>query len=133
MRHDLALAVYALATIAVCGPAAAVPPTINGGDNRLIIPACGYGELLYWRGNDGWKCDGTEIASVWKGYTDTLDEIETAKNAITIPALPNAQGQVPSLWVAPSPPPPLRSVQQPREARRRRKPRPETASLPTRG
>ncbi|MBK3735239.1 hypothetical protein GAY29_19425 [Azospirillum brasilense] len=98
-----------VALVPVCA-SATLPPAASGGDKRLIVPACGYGELLYWRGNDGWRCDGSEVASVRQGYTDALDAIRADAAAITVPALPDAQGQVPNLWVAPpssssSPPP----------------------------
>lgn len=97
-----------VALVPACA-SATPPPPVAGGDKRIVIPACQYGELLYWRGNEGWACDGTELASVRKGYTDTLDAMSDAVTAIAVPALPPLQGEVPPLWVAPPAAPPTPS------------------------
>lgn len=101
----IARVVCALVALVPACASATPPPAVAGGDKRLVIPACGYGELLYWRGAAGWACDGSEYAAVKKGYLDALDGVAASAATITVPALPPPQGVVPLLWVAPPSPP----------------------------
>ena len=77
-------------------------PSISGHDARLKIPACAYGEMMYWKpAQGGWICDGTELSYLKTTYTTKVTTLVNAAKALTVPAVPNCDASVPDLCTAP--------------------------------